>query len=305
MQADPSPSENDLAVVYNPIKTIPLSRNGKFNKIYIPNDTIVLDEQYTGEQTESHYQAIDGKTGELEFYLGSRDFSIRYMASEGSIDVTYSSSDGITYVRQYDDFDDKVIEFNSIMRQVDNYNWDDEHIEKMGKFIKYDEQIFNGLYKYETDWDIIEFTSNNNEKYYFPNITTMYDESSNSNYINIPRDYTIFKIINADENNRILSAIMWSTQRINEYIEKNVQKSLFLKDGYLVDSDTGEYSTYKYTISIDWSKNKIIFTDYSHDKIPFNESENWVASGKVYTDSNRNTILLPKSSFPEQYVQIK
>lgn len=308
MQNSLSPKRGDLAIVYDVFEPTPIEENSKFDELIFLGDTIILDEAYTGEQTEAYFHTADGKDGELEFYLNDSIFSVRYMGESGSKDVMFESQDGITYTRTQNEdlFDGNTIKFNSLMKLIDGYNWDSTHIAKVGKFIGYGEKELEGIYKYEFNYDIVKFTANDGKNYYLPNVNTISSQYS-SPFVDIPLTQTVVKIKTFDENNRILTADIYLTSKNNNYVEEYPNEALYLKDGFLTDrfSTSGGFWTNKYIANVNWTTNEITFSDSPLTQIEYDSSEVWAASGTVYASETRENILLMKSNFSGSWIQIK
>ena len=155
MQADPNPSEGDLAVVYrNEIQ--PVTEESEFDSCTFPNE-VVLDEAFTGDIYGS-FRAIDSSSGYFDgmVEMSSSSFRFNGYGDNGEIRVEYESTDGVTYTRT--DGGDALKEFGVIVKWED---YGEGFNSVIGNFMKIGGNYFEGLYKYVSKSDdnyILSFT---------------------------------------------------------------------------------------------------------------------------------------------------
>lgn len=144
MQADPSPSEGDLAVIYREELT-GVTEESEFDSCTFPN-TVVLDEAFSGEIYGS-FRAVDQSVmfdGMMD--MSSTAFRFDGYADSGEIRVEYESEDGITYTRT--DSGEELQEFGTTIKWKD---YGDPFNDVIGNFMKMGGMVFEGLYEYKSN----------------------------------------------------------------------------------------------------------------------------------------------------------
>ena len=143
MQQDPSPNEGDLAVVYRKELT-GVTEESEFDSCIFPN-TVVLDEAFSGSISGS-FRGRSGGYFEGYVELSSSSFRFSGYGEIGEINIEYSSSDGITYVRT--DSGEELQEFGTAIKyEPMGEPWNNV----FGNFMKIDGKYFGGLYNYVTN----------------------------------------------------------------------------------------------------------------------------------------------------------
>lgn len=145
MQTDPSPSEGDLAVIYRS-ETQNWDGESAVSSFYFPDTvtfiTAISEEFWVyGDGSGGGECRIDGmvSASSAEFRVENWDTGLR-------CEITYTSSDGLTYTRT--DSEGNPIDLGD-SQTFRMYEWD----EKAGEFIKTGGKTFEGLYEYGTDTD--------------------------------------------------------------------------------------------------------------------------------------------------------
>lgn len=144
MQADPNPSEGDLAVVYREELT-GVTEESEFDSCTFPN-TVVLDSAFSGNINGS-FRAVDSSSGWFDgnVNMTSSNFSFSFDFSH-LVSVNYKSNDGITYTRT--DSGEELQEFGTTIKWVD---WGDPFDSIIGNFMKIGGKYFGGLYEYKSN----------------------------------------------------------------------------------------------------------------------------------------------------------
>ena len=141
MQADTTAQEGDLAVVYrSEIQNATV--DSKFQVATFP-ETVVLDTAIT-DYVDIRYRAVDSSV--MFDCMGSLNrsrFSMNCYTESGSIDIEYTSTDGITYTRT--DTTGNPVDFGTEIYYEMAEMWNDA----IGKFIQIGGNIFEGLYEYK------------------------------------------------------------------------------------------------------------------------------------------------------------
>ena len=142
MQADPNPSEGDLAVVYRE-ELIGVTEESEFDSCTFPN-TVVLDSAFSGGIHGSFRGTDIGWTsGYID--MSSSDFSFSCLGFSSHVNVEYTSQDGITYTRT--DGGKELQEFGETIKWKDEDPFDDV----IGNFMKIGGKYFGGLYEYKSN----------------------------------------------------------------------------------------------------------------------------------------------------------
>ena len=138
MQADPNPSEGDLAVIYRE-EIQPVTEESEFDNCMFPNE-VVLDEAFTG-RISGRFNAIDGGRFDGNVDMSASRFRFSGYGDE-VVRITYTSSDGITYTRT--DGGEELQEFGTVIKYEPMEPWNDV----FGNFMKIGGNYFEGLYTY-------------------------------------------------------------------------------------------------------------------------------------------------------------
>lgn len=142
MNNDTNPILGDLAVVYsNENKNI--EGSSQFSKCICPQE-VVLDTPITDmDYLDLSFKAVDSSYT-LDCYgtLDPTMFYLTIMNGYDYIDITYSSTDGITYTRTDGGSDE--VDFGTVIQ----YSYPEYFDERIGYFFQIQEALFNGLYKY-------------------------------------------------------------------------------------------------------------------------------------------------------------
>ena len=199
MQADPNPSEGDLAVVYREELTA-VTEESEFDSCTFPN-TVVLDEAFTGDIYGS-FRAVDSSSGYFDgmVEMSSSSFRFNGYGESDEIRIEYESEDGITYTRI--DGGEELQEFGVVIKWEDNGEGFNSVI---GNFMKIGGNYFEGLYEYKNNViekdlivlpAIIDIASIENNIcnivqsytyiYDIPQVETVLNKIFNDNYSNKP-----------------------------------------------------------------------------------------------------------------------
>lgn len=163
MQADTTAKEGDLATVYRS-EVQNATADSKFQVATFPS-TVVLDSAIT-DSIEVRYRAVDSSIGfDCWGSLDSSRFRMNCYSDSGDIRIQYTSSDGITYTRT--DTTGNPVDFGTQICYETAENWNDA----IGKFIQIEENVFEGLYRYESQ----SKTSNKAMYYLAPTQLTLKD----------------------------------------------------------------------------------------------------------------------------------
>lgn len=139
MQADPNPSEGDLAVVYRE-EIQAVTEESEFSSCIFPN-TVVLDTAFSDDIYVS-FRSIDQSIWfNCLVQVSSSSFSLDGHGESGNVRVQYTSSDGITYIRT--DGGEELQEFGTSIKYEPYEPWNDV----IGKFMKIGGKYFEGLYE--------------------------------------------------------------------------------------------------------------------------------------------------------------
>lgn len=147
MQADPNPSEGDLAVVYRE-ELQPITSETEFDSCIFPNE-VVLDEAFTGSISGGFGATEQGVVFAATVEVSSSGFRFSdYVKSE--IIAQYTSQDGITYTRT--DGGEELVEFGTTIKWESFFGPFNSVI---GNFMKIGRMVFEGLYEYKTNQYVI------------------------------------------------------------------------------------------------------------------------------------------------------
>ena len=140
MQADPNPSEGDLAVVYRE-EIQPVTEESEFDSCTFPN-TVVLDNAFSGD-IYGEFRAVDHSVmfnGDVD--MSSSRFRFDGWGESSQVRVEYTSQDGITYTRT--DGGEELQEFGTVIKYEPMEPWNDV----IGNFMKIGGNYFEGLFQY-------------------------------------------------------------------------------------------------------------------------------------------------------------
>lgn len=147
MQADPNPTDGDLAVVYrNDIQHC--TATAHFSKAIFP-ETVVLDSAL-GDYVELRFRAVDdSQMFDCWGQLDSNYFQMDCYGEQGEYRIQYESQDGITYTRTTfrnpeGDITGNELDFGVEIYYEDEEMWNDV----IGNFINIGGKYFEGLYEY-------------------------------------------------------------------------------------------------------------------------------------------------------------
>lgn len=182
MQQDMTAQKGDLAVIYRTV-TLPVTNESEFNSCVFPN-TVVLDEAFA-DYISGDFMAISGSSSYFSgmFELSDTSFTFEGYGDTTHIQISYTSSDGITYTRT--DGGEELQEFEATI-QYDI--WGEQWNSVVGNFMRTNSNYFDGIYVYEDvvdttkfqfrDINSLQYNSNNTITYNDNLITGKYDYSA-------------------------------------------------------------------------------------------------------------------------------
>ena len=144
MQADPNPSEGDLAVVYRE-EIQPVTEESEFDSCTFPN-TVVLDNAFSGD-IYGEFRAVDHSVmfnGDVD--MSSSRFRFDGWGESSQVRVEYTSQDGITYTRT--DGGEELQEFGTTIKWA---SMSSPFNNVIGNFMKISGNYFEGLYEYKSN----------------------------------------------------------------------------------------------------------------------------------------------------------
>lgn len=178
MQADPNPSEGDLAVVYRE-EIQPVQEDSEFDSCIFPN-TVVLDEAFS-DSIYGSFRSTGSSYFDGMVEMSSSRFRFNGWGDSGNINVQYTSSDGITYTRT--DSGEELQEFGTAIKYEPYEPWNDV----IGKFMKIGGNVFEGLYEYQKAVDTTKIN--------FANISSLqFGGDSRGDYDAIATEFTTLTI---------------------------------------------------------------------------------------------------------------
>ena len=139
MQADPNPSEGDLAVVYREELTA-VNENSEFDSCTFPN-TVTLDEVFS-DSIYGSFRSTGGGWFDGTVDMSSSSFRFDGYGEGDEIRVEYTSNDGITYTRT--DGGEELQEFGATIKWDDGYG---DFNSVIGNFMKIGGSTFEGIFK--------------------------------------------------------------------------------------------------------------------------------------------------------------
>lgn len=149
MQADPNPSEGDLAVVYRS-EVQPCTATTHFSKAIFP-ETVVLDSALE-DYVDLRFRPVDdSQMFDCWGMIDQSMFEMSCYGEQGEYRVQYESQDGITYTRTTfrnpeGDVTGNELDFGVEIYYEDEEMWNDV----IGEFIQIGGSYFEGLYEYKT-----------------------------------------------------------------------------------------------------------------------------------------------------------
>lgn len=140
MQADPSPSEGDLAVIYR--SEIQNWDGQEAVKGFTFPNTVTMSEAVANEFYG--YGMASTSTGYCEWdgYVSSSGASFRFRTRTGEIYEEYNSSDGLTYTKTNGE---DIVELFDTPVEMEAYEYD----QRLGNFMQIGSYYFGGLYEYK------------------------------------------------------------------------------------------------------------------------------------------------------------
>ena len=247
MQADPNPSEGDLAVVYREELTA-VTAESEFDSCTFPNE-VILDEAFT-DSIYGSFRAVDSSSSYFDGMVDMSSSSFRFdgYGDDGEIRVEYESDDGITYTRT--DGGAELQEFGVIVKWED---YGEGFNSVIGNFMKIGGNYFEGLFEYK---DIVE-----GNEIVLPNISDIDNIENNICYIT--QSYT--HIYNLAKTHSLIEKVYAENYNSLNYIEG----SLFLYNNslcYLMASFTSGNTCDGFSLEINTSlemQNTLIGASYS------------------------------------------
>ena len=251
MQADPNPSEGDLAVVYRS-EVQNATADSRFQTATFP-DTVVLDTTMT-DYIDIRYRAVDSsKMFDCMGSLNSSGFRMNCYTESGSIIIQYTSSDGITYTRT--DTTGNPVDFGTKIYYAYPRGWNDA----IGKFIQLGESVFNGIYEYnKSNWVLAptQLTLSNSNQLLPGKIA--YGQNGivtgdGSIYDNLDKEQVLSRIFNLSKTELTNNGITY----YGAVSEKSINYSNNTKIGYFKYSQNND-TEYSITSKIDDMSSKVI-----------------------------------------------
>lgn len=144
MQEDPTAQDGDLAIVYRE-EIQPINGESEFSVCKFPN-RVVLDEAFTSN-IRGDFRAVDSSSGYFDGMLSISSSSFRFngWGDNVSVNIQYTSEDGITYTRT--DGGDEVVDFGVTVVWSPYEEFDPV----ISKFMYTNGTMFEGLYQYKTN----------------------------------------------------------------------------------------------------------------------------------------------------------
>ena len=144
MQADTNPEDGDLAIVYN-TELSDLTATTEFQKAIFPK-TVVLSSATSGNRAiEFRIDPTNGNN-RLRGTLSRSQFYLNGWGSLNDYEVTYNSSDGLTYILETVNdkrvFSDTTVDFGTTLKFYGSWR------DAFGKFIQIATGEFDGLFQY-------------------------------------------------------------------------------------------------------------------------------------------------------------
>lgn len=157
MNADTNPTEGDLAVVYRE-EIQNMTADTQTQYITFP-ETVTLPGAITSN-SNCMLTAVDSSSGffDGQIQLSSTQFRFDAYSDTGSVDIQYTSTDGISYTRTTEVTN--PVDLGTIVNVYSSDEWNDN----FGYFMRIGGNTFEGLYKYDgTQYNIAETQLNATE----------------------------------------------------------------------------------------------------------------------------------------------
>lgn len=217
MQADPDPSEGDLAVVYrNEIQ--PVTEDSEFNSCVFPN-TVVLDEAFSGNINGS-FRAVDSKNGRFNGDVSVSSSRFRFDGfGDTMVRVEYTSTDGITYTRT--DGGEELQEFGTTIKWEPHKEFNNV----IGNFMKIGGNYFDGLYEYKSNEYVMTKNQLNATSDYVYEKTFYGKNGVETGTLGIPDNS--FADTNAEVYNKIQNQYENMEPRILTDTDKTIDKNIY------------------------------------------------------------------------------
>lgn len=199
--------EGDMCVVHNSIIEN-VKADSKFQTATFP-DTVVLDTAIT-EYINVRYRPVDNsKMFDCWGSLTSSNFDMDCFTEEGSIRITYTSSDGITYTRT--DTTGNPVDFGTEIQYENADAWNDA----IGKFMQIKGVSFDGLFEFKNELKTILKDRHNNEYY----VTGIPFCNMNTSCLEIIYDYEFDRRLNRISKFKSLMLMGGSyLSNVNDYV---------------------------------------------------------------------------------------
>lgn len=266
MQNDSDAKLNDLAAAYS-MKYVGLTVDSIFNQMLIP-ETVTLPSAVPDTGSTSLH--IDFKSdnpdmfscyANLHHWDSGAGFSFTFMGSDRMVDISYTSTDAITFTLSEirDDFDnavqDGIASFNTNLELTDDSKIDLS--EYWNYFIQSPSYVYSGLCQYRlfTDRNALGFVDGNKINCTIGEYNN-YTSTLPEGIVDITVDYNSKKFINIDRAKQLLTASGESTIYLcmdtdgNLYrLDEGLIKGLLYSsdntlEGYFSEA-TGEYNIYQ------------------------------------------------------------
>lgn len=146
MQADTNPQDEDLAIVYN-TELSDLTATTEFQKAIFPRTVTLSSSTSSSRSIQLRIDPADGNNCLRGTWSRSR-FYLNGWGSLNAYEVTYNSSDGLTYILETVNdkrvFSDTTVDFGATLKFYGSWR------DAFGKFIQIATGEFNGLFQYSS-----------------------------------------------------------------------------------------------------------------------------------------------------------
>lgn len=217
------PEDGKYGLLYKKIIS-PIMKSSKFDKLYLSNN-IILDTS-VNESVSMGFRMVDS-WGDLYVYVSSTECNISGYGENGSIEgATYSSSDGINYVRTTGN---DILELGGTFAidEYSTFNEDDFNI--IRQFMLIENGVFNGVYGVEDSQWTLAPTQLNAEKKFVYKKNTFYGINGIENGTLCENISTNMDDVNADIFNEIqekyfsIPTISLTKENKNQYIKDTMK----------------------------------------------------------------------------------
>lgn len=262
MYMDTTAKENDLAIIYkNDIQSINV--NSHFDKAIFP-ETVILPTAFDGN-VELFFRATDD-TIMFDSWGGltSERFELTCFFDEGSIIITYESSDGITYNRttfRGDTVTDNIADFKTEIYYGNASTWDDN----VGYFIQTGSMTFNGLFQYKPDTSLYYVEDTWRREIILPNFKIARFANGGGGWADWSYKKLLIEVEEIDENGRLLSAFVYGDYQ-------DIGTLQISSDGNSI-ACTSKTSVPKYAVTVDWDTYELVVDLDSKEDIAAVNSE--------------------------------